>query len=64
MTTASFPDRGPTVLAVTTTTLVCSSIFVGGRLIGRAAILKKVGWDDYFIALSWVRCLSCQMPHA
>jgi hypothetical protein len=57
MSTSTFLDRGPTVLAVTTTTLVCASVFVFGRLLGRIAIVKHVGWDDYFIILSWVGCL-------
>jgi hypothetical protein len=51
----SFPDRGPAVLAVTTTTLVVASVFVGLRLVSRIAIVRNVTLDDYFIVLSWVR---------
>jgi len=53
----SFPDRGPAVLAVTTTTLVTASVFVGLRLVSRIAIVKNVTWDDHFIVLAWVRFL-------
>lgn len=48
-----FPDRGPTVFAVVTATLVLCSIFVFSRLVCRLGIVHRVGWDDYFIILAW-----------
>lgn len=50
----SFPDRGPTVFAVTTATLTLSSLFVFSRLVCRIGIVRRVALDDYFIALAWL----------
>lgn len=50
-------NRGPPVLAVTTTLLVVSTIFVVLRLVSRAGVVRKVSRDDYFIILAWVRSL-------
>ncbi|KAI1081117.1 MFS general substrate transporter [Whalleya microplaca] len=49
-----YPDRGPSVFAVTTTTLVLSSCFVAARLVCRFGIVRKVSWDDYLIVAAWV----------
>ncbi|ROV89623.1 hypothetical protein VSDG_08046 [Cytospora chrysosperma] len=51
--TSGVPDRGPAVFAVTTATLVVGTFFLIARLICRATIVKRVGWDDYFIILAW-----------
>jgi len=48
-----YPNRGPAAFAVTTATLVLSTVFVVSRLICRAGIVRRVSWDDYFIALAW-----------
>ena len=58
-------NRGPPVLAVTTTFLVLSTIFVALRLVSRAGVVRKLSRDDYFIILAWVgnpflRCLNCR----
>lgn len=50
-------NRGPAVLAVTTTLLVVSTVFVVLRLVSRAGVVRKVSRDDYFIILAWVRSL-------
>ncbi|KAL1887359.1 hypothetical protein Sste5346_010269 [Sporothrix stenoceras] len=50
----TFPDRGPAVLAVTTATLVLCSVFVLARMVCRLGIVRRVGWDDYFIILAWL----------
>ncbi|KKY14558.1 putative mfs monosaccharide transporter [Diplodia seriata] len=34
--------------------IVCSTVFVGFRLTSRIGIVKKVGWDDYFMAFAWL----------
>lgn len=57
----SFPDRGPEVLAVTTTVLVIATVFVAARLVSRIAIVRNVTLDDYFIVLAWV---SARAPFA
>lgn len=51
--TASFPDRGPAVFAVTLATLVVGTFFFLARLICRTVIVRRVSWDDYFIILAW-----------
>ncbi|EPE10602.1 l-fucose permease [Ophiostoma piceae UAMH 11346] len=51
---AGFPDRGPAVLAVTTTTLILGSLFVLARMVCRLGIVRRFGWDDYFIAFAWL----------
>ncbi|OAA62549.1 major facilitator superfamily transporter monosaccharide [Niveomyces insectorum RCEF 264] len=50
--TDAFPDRGTSVFAVATATLVLSALFVFSRLVCRLAIVRRVGWDDYFIIAS------------
>lgn len=52
---AGMQDRGPTVLAVTAAMIILATIFVFFRLVSRIGVVKKVTWDDYFIALAWVR---------
>ncbi|RFU26944.1 hypothetical protein B7463_g9380, partial [Scytalidium lignicola] len=49
-----FVTRGPTVLAVTTTTIVLASVFVIARLISRFCIVRSHTWDDYWMILAWV----------
>jgi hypothetical protein len=49
-----FPDRGPAVFIVTTTTLVLASIFVIARGVSRLGIVHKTSWDDYMIVVAWV----------
>jgi len=46
--------RSPAVLAVTITMCCLSSVFVLFRMISRAAIVKKVSWDDYFMGVAWI----------
>lgn len=58
---ASYMDRGPAVFAVTTTTLVLCSVFVFSRLVCRVAIVRRVGWDDYFIILAWLLAFSLSL---
>ncbi|KAL7623054.1 hypothetical protein AAE478_006733 [Parahypoxylon ruwenzoriense] len=53
MSSSSFPDRGPSVFAVTTTTLVLSTAIVAARLFSRTRIVRRVTWDDYFIVAAW-----------
>ncbi len=50
----SFPDRGPSVFAVTTATLVLASFFVFARMVCRLGIVRRIGWDDYFILFAWL----------
>ncbi|KAF2018207.1 MFS general substrate transporter [Aaosphaeria arxii CBS 175.79] len=54
MATDELVTRGPAVLAVTAATLVCCTVFVLFRLISRFGIVKKPGWDDYFMILAWI----------
>jgi hypothetical protein len=49
-----FPDRGPAIFAVSTATLCVAAVFVAARLVGRIAIVRRVGWDDYLIILAWL----------
>lgn len=49
-----FQGRSPAVLSVTLLFATLSTIFVALRLISRAAIVKKVAIDDYFIVLAWL----------
>lgn len=48
-----YPDRGPTVLSVTVTTLCIASVFVAARMVSRLGIVKHTTWDDYTIILAW-----------
>ncbi|KAI1879182.1 hypothetical protein JX265_002136 [Neoarthrinium moseri] len=51
--TGGISDRGPSVFAVTTATLVLASVFVAARLYTRLAIVRQITWDDWFIMLAW-----------
>ncbi|KAI9829119.1 MAG: hypothetical protein M1832_000142 [Thelocarpon impressellum] len=51
---ADVETQAPVVLAVTTAVVVASSLFVLLRFISRVAIVRRVSWDDYFMALAWV----------
>ncbi|KAI1336543.1 major facilitator superfamily domain-containing protein [Xylariaceae sp. FL0016] len=53
-----FPDRGPTVFAITTSTLVLATVFVATRLGCRIGIVRNVSWDDYFIVTAWLLALA------
>lgn len=47
-------SRATVVFAVTIAMIVCSTVFVFFRMISRAAIVKRISVDDYFILLAWV----------
>jgi fucose permease len=47
-------SRGPAVLGVTAASLALSTIFVVFRLISRFVIVRKPGYDDYFMILAWM----------
>ncbi|KAK8069481.1 hypothetical protein PG994_006097 [Apiospora phragmitis] len=47
-------DRGPSVFAVTTATLVLASVFVFARLYTRCLIVHHITWDDWFMILAWL----------
>ncbi|KAK7532468.1 MFS monosaccharide transporter-like protein [Phyllosticta citribraziliensis] len=47
-------SRGPAVLVVTTAMIVCSTVFMVLRLASRVGIVKRTGWDDYFMVVAWV----------
>ncbi|EKG21585.1 Major facilitator superfamily [Macrophomina phaseolina MS6] len=49
-----YESRGPIVLAVSIAMIVCSTVFLTARLASRIGIVKKIGWDDYFMTLAWV----------
>lgn len=46
--------RSEAVLAVTIVFLVLCTLFVFFRMVSRAAIVKKISVDDYFIVSAWV----------
>lgn len=50
----NFSDRGPTVFAVTTTTLVIAAVLVIGRIVSRSWIVRNFTWDDFFIVCSFL----------
>ncbi|KAK4158517.1 L-fucose-proton symporter [Chaetomidium leptoderma] len=52
--TTGFPDRGPTVFIVTTTTLSLATLFVAARMVSRVGILRRTGWDDYMVVVAWL----------
>jgi hypothetical protein len=54
---AGYPDRGPSVFAVTTATLAFASVFVAARLVCRIGIVRRVSWDDYIIVVAWTFAL-------
>lgn len=49
-----FKGRSAAVLAVTVVMIVLSSLFVFFRTLSRAAIVKKLSVDDYFMIVAWV----------
>lgn len=51
--TGSIPDRGTAVFAVTLSTLVVGTFFFIARIVCRTFIVRRIGWDDYFIILAW-----------
>lgn len=48
-----FEGRSETVLAVTIIMVVLSTLFVFFRMLSRAAIVKRISVDDYFMMLAW-----------
>ncbi|KAF4504012.1 hypothetical protein G6O67_008634 [Ophiocordyceps sinensis] len=48
------PNRGPAVFAVTTATLILSSVFVGARIFCRHFIVRNLSWDDKVMILAWL----------
>ncbi|KAI0885714.1 MFS general substrate transporter [Annulohypoxylon maeteangense] len=53
MSASSSPNRGPTIIAVTSWTLALTSVIVAARLFCRTRIVRRVTWDDYFIIVAW-----------
>lgn len=49
--------RSTAVLAVTITMVVLCSVFVFFRMLSRAAIVKKISPDDYFMVAAWILAL-------
>jgi fucose permease len=49
-----FQGRAAPVLAVSLTLLVLATVFVFFRMVSRAAIVKKVATDDYFMVVAWI----------
>lgn len=49
-----FPNRGPTVFAVTTATLALATLFVAARMVSRVGILRRTACDDYLMVLAWL----------
>ena len=49
----NFRGRSEGVFAVTIAMIVICTLFVGFRMISRAAIVKKIALDDYLIMLAW-----------
>lgn len=49
-----FQGRAGPVLAVSIILLVLASVFVFFRMVSRAAIVKKVALDDYFMVVAWI----------
>lgn len=47
------PNQAPTLMAVAWTLVVLSSIVFGMRVFVRASVVRRVGLDDYMMALSW-----------
>ena len=50
--------RSPAVLAVTVIMICLSSLFVLFRYLSRGWLVKRIGLDDWFMLLAWVRVLS------
>jgi hypothetical protein len=58
---AGFPDRGPTVFAVTTGTLALATLFVAARAVTRVGILRHTTFDDYSLLLAWLIAMFLSM---
>jgi hypothetical protein len=54
--------RSRAVFAGVTVTFILASLFVAARLVARFGIVKRHGWDDYFILLAWVSEPSAHGP--
>lgn len=52
--THGIDDRGSSVFAVTTATLILASLFVAARLYARLAIVRQFTYDDWFIISAWL----------
>lgn len=48
------PSRGPTVVAVISSVVVGSLLAVTLRFFARGVVVKRIGWDDWLIALAWL----------
>ncbi|KAI1459219.1 MFS general substrate transporter [Annulohypoxylon moriforme] len=53
MSASNFPNRGPTIIAVTSWTLALTTVVVAARLFCRTRIVRRVTCDDYFIIVAW-----------
>ncbi|XDG04118.1 hypothetical protein ABKA04_003733 [Annulohypoxylon sp. FPYF3050] len=53
MSSNNIPNRGPTIIAVTSWTLGLTTAVVASRLFCRMRIVRSVTWDDYFIVVAW-----------
>ncbi|KAF2086130.1 MFS monosaccharide transporter-like protein [Saccharata proteae CBS 121410] len=49
-----FETRSPIVFSVTLALCVCSTVFVFFRMVSRICIVRRTGWDDYFMILAWL----------
>lgn len=49
-----YHTRSGAVFGVSVGVMVLSTVFVLGRLVSRAAIVKKVTLDDHLMVLAWV----------
>jgi fucose permease len=56
-----FQGRAAPVLAVSVTLLALATVFVFMRMMSRAAIVKKVALDDYFMVIAWFIALGLTM---
>jgi fucose permease len=50
----AFEGRAAPVLAVSVALLVLATVFVFFRMLSRAAIVKKIAMDDYFMVVAWI----------
>jgi hypothetical protein len=55
-------SRDRAVFIGVTVTFILASLFVAARLVARFGIVKRRGWDDYFILLAWVSEPSAHGP--
>ncbi len=53
-----YDDRGPNMLATTWSLTGLSGIFLGVRLACKLKTKRRLWWDDYVLALSWVSSTS------